>query len=611
MNEKMMDDDVSGSAWKILVVDDEIDIHDVTRLALRRRQWRSRSFVMESAMSAEEARGILRQRPPGYFQVALVDVVMESNSAGLDLCRYIRSTCPSSLRLILRTGQPGIAPEEQVLNSLDVDYYLAKSEATAQKLFTLVRACLRSSQDIATLVAFSSQLQNFTRALKELCSITDLHVFMQEGLAFLELKHNTKILFVYDIGTADTLGATADIQIDLSTIRDGFTAMDRSKLLHGAINRPEPSSGLPQASAYVPFETIVTDKKTAGEVERRSGFLYIESAPEAGSELVSDLMMFLDNWKIAHSTLILQERLQQERMLRDRMYYERLQSIATMVTGVAHELNTPLGIAHTANDMICSLVGEMMTPEFQKAPNQDVVNDLLHSSQLLTRNLQRAHTLVSSFKQLSSSQLSDQRFSSNFSSIIKDCVESATPTLRKANVTHKIEPLPEDAPLWDGYPGHLSQVVMNFIQNTIRYGRVGESGHFGIVLSMVTLEGGKAFRMEFKDKGPGISDEILPRLFEPFVTSGRATGGTGLGLAITRNIVTEILGGTIEVKSEKGKGTTFIVQVPTSAPVQKVGGEDEIEMQPDDAEPEDAGPPGFRHTGKLIGRNGSASFTNP
>src|SRR4051794_34639722 len=118
-----------AATWNVLVVDDSEDMHDVTRLALKRKTWRGRRIALTHAMSGREARELL-QRGEQNFHCALVDVVMESSHAGLELCDFIRSNLPRPLRIVLRTGQPGVAPPQQVMNDYDIDYYLAKPEVT-------------------------------------------------------------------------------------------------------------------------------------------------------------------------------------------------------------------------------------------------------------------------------------------------------------------------------------------------------------------------------------------------------------------------------------------------------------------------------------------------
>jgi hypothetical protein len=109
------------------------------------------------------------------------------------------------LRIVLRTGQPGVAPEEKVINEYDIDYYMAKPEVTPERLYATVRSCLRSSQDIETLIAFSRQLRDFTSALQHIATDEDLVIFMREGLRFVELKHQVRVAFVKDI--AETVGS--------------------------------------------------------------------------------------------------------------------------------------------------------------------------------------------------------------------------------------------------------------------------------------------------------------------------------------------------------------------------------------------------------------------
>jgi signal transduction histidine kinase len=130
--------------------------------------------------------------------------------------------------------------------------------------------------------------------------------------------------------------------------------------------------------------------------------------------------------------------------------------------------------------------------------------------------------------------------------------------------------VPEDAHVpWVGFPGHLSQVIMNLIQNALRYAYKPDApGRVEIRIS----DTGDNYRIEFEDFGAGVPPEILPRIFEPFVTSGREFGGTGLGLAISQNIMTNLLKGQISCTTEVGKGTKFVLVVPHVVPNAKSEG---------------------------------------
>jgi signal transduction histidine kinase len=116
---------------------------------------------------------------------------------------------------------------------------------------------------------------------------------------------------------------------------------------------------------------------------------------------------------------------------------------------------------------------------------------------------------------------------------------------------------------WDGYPGHLTQVFVNLIQNVLRYAYPNQpGGKIDIRVDEFKTKDIPMFRIEFEDYGKGVTPEIKKSLFQPFVTSGREHGGTGLGLAISQNIVTNLLKGKISCTSELGKGTKFTIEIP-------------------------------------------------
>lgn len=140
-------DSSAADPWKVLVVDDEPDIHDVTSLALRGFQYLGRELNLLRAESDQEAREIVDKTPD--IALILLDVVMEHDHSGLDFARWLRDDRGIlDTRIVLRTGQPGQAPERQVILGFDINDYKAKSELTADRLFTCVVAALRGFQDL-------------------------------------------------------------------------------------------------------------------------------------------------------------------------------------------------------------------------------------------------------------------------------------------------------------------------------------------------------------------------------------------------------------------------------------------------------------------------------
>lgn len=152
-----------GAPWKVLIVDDEPEVHSVTRLVLDGFVFDNRRLEFISAHSAAEARSVLALHPDAAM--VLLDVVMETETAGLDLARYIREDLHNSMiRIVLRTGQPGQAPEEKVILNYDINDYKAKTELTATKLFTTMVASLRSYQHLQTLEANKRGLETILHA---------------------------------------------------------------------------------------------------------------------------------------------------------------------------------------------------------------------------------------------------------------------------------------------------------------------------------------------------------------------------------------------------------------------------------------------------------------
>lgn len=133
--------------WKLLIVDDEEEVHVITKMVLEGLSFSGRGLTFLSAYSAAQARGILREQRD--IAVILLDVVMETGQAGLELIEFIRSELGNrSVRIILRTGQPGQAPEREVITRYDINDYKHKTELTAQKLFSTVTTAIRSYRDL-------------------------------------------------------------------------------------------------------------------------------------------------------------------------------------------------------------------------------------------------------------------------------------------------------------------------------------------------------------------------------------------------------------------------------------------------------------------------------
>jgi len=158
--------------WRVLLVDDEPMVHTVTRLALRDMQFAGRGVEFHSATSAAEARQVLAKLPD--LAVAWIDVVMEHDQAGLELVNYIRNVeHNTAIRLVLQTGQPGLAPEREALSKYDINAYIDKANTDANRLYATLLTALRSYNEVL-------QLQNAMRYLEQL-AITDQRTGLQNS----------------------------------------------------------------------------------------------------------------------------------------------------------------------------------------------------------------------------------------------------------------------------------------------------------------------------------------------------------------------------------------------------------------------------------------------
>jgi response regulator RpfG family c-di-GMP phosphodiesterase len=154
----------NGLPWKILIVDDDEDTHDVTEMALRRLLYEERPLLILHAFSAFEAKLRLIEHPD--IAIALLDVVMENDTAGLDLVKTIRQDMKNdNIRLILRTGNPGKAPEEGVTLAYDINDYRGKTELTAQSLRTAIIIALRSYQAVVTIKNLHKEIDDTQKEL--------------------------------------------------------------------------------------------------------------------------------------------------------------------------------------------------------------------------------------------------------------------------------------------------------------------------------------------------------------------------------------------------------------------------------------------------------------
>lgn len=241
---------------------------------------------------------------------------------------------------------------------------------------------------------------------------------------------------------------------------------------------------------------------------------------------------------------------------------EKMAALGSLVAGVAHEINTPIGITLTAASFLDAETQKVVELYQQGELGGDELESYFdtaqQSTQLMTMNCHRAADLIQSFKQVAVDQTSDNQREFNLKNYLEEILLSLRPALKKTQIRVKLDCPPNLSLL--SFPGAISQIVTNFIMNSLYHGY--DANQCGIInLTILTLPDDK-IELRYSDDGKGIPLAIQSKIFDPFFTTRRGKGGSGLGLNLVYNIVHQTLKGTLQVHSIEGKGTTFTLHFP-------------------------------------------------
>ncbi|MGF1740104.1 HAMP domain-containing histidine kinase [Vibrio profundum] len=241
---------------------------------------------------------------------------------------------------------------------------------------------------------------------------------------------------------------------------------------------------------------------------------------------------------------------------------EKMVALGSLVAGVAHEVNTPIGISMTASSYIQENVDEfkahLTSDELSERFVNQFLEDVSESVVLMQTNLKRAVELITSFKQVAVDQASEARYLFHLDEHLQQVVTSLRHKLKKSHAEIEWQCSPELE--IDSYPGAFTQIYSNLVLNSILHG-FDESNMPHKISIVLSREEGNLI-IDYRDNGMGIDAELLPKLFDPFVTTKRGQGGSGLGTHIIYNLVTHKLHGNIRCDSEVGKGAHFHIVIP-------------------------------------------------
>ncbi|WNO08412.1 HAMP domain-containing sensor histidine kinase [Teredinibacter sp. KSP-S5-2] len=249
---------------------------------------------------------------------------------------------------------------------------------------------------------------------------------------------------------------------------------------------------------------------------------------------------------------------------------EKMASLGSLVAGVAHEVNTPVGVGVTMASSLKRDVGKFIdlvkTGEITLSQLNQFETECSQTLDLLTGSLEKASNLIQNFKQVATDQAGSKRREFNLKETIDEIVSTLKHKIKGSKIQLVVDG--ESDVLMESFPGPLGQVIGNLFDNALIHGfEHREDGEIKILFE----QDGKYVNINFCDNGNGIPEDNIAYVFNPFFTTKLGKGGSGLGLNIVHNIVTNVLGGSIEVKSDNG--TRFEIRLPIQAPDRKTGDE--------------------------------------
>lgn len=240
---------------------------------------------------------------------------------------------------------------------------------------------------------------------------------------------------------------------------------------------------------------------------------------------------------------------------------EKMASLGNLVAGVAHEINTPVGVGLTAATHLHETAENFeklySTGVMKRSDLDAFVSVSLDSTKILEANLNRAAELISSFKHVAVDQSSENIRELSLNDYAEEVLSTLKPKFKNRPIDFEVDISPNLSVRIN--PGAFSQIITNLLINSITH--AFEEDQKGTIRIIGRIEGDEV-RLEYEDDGKGMDSETLSRIFDPFFTTKRGSGGSGLGMHILYNLVTQSLGGTVRCESELGNGVRFAIRFP-------------------------------------------------
>ncbi len=527
----------NAPTWIVMIVDDEQEIHDVTKIALDGFVFQGKPISFISAYSGEQAKALLKENPD--TAIIFLDVVMEENDAGLQVVKYIRDTLQNHLvRIILRTGQPGEAPEEKTIINYDINDYKHKAELTRRKLFVTTIAGLRAYYDLILIEINKAALKQTLEAIPvgicvlEAHTVTPTYINQKAHQIFgSRLEQNISaenLVEVCQFHVAGTSQTYPYEKLPMVCALHGKTIhVDDLEIHQDAQNIPIESWGTP---IYDNDGKVIYSLTTFQDISER------QQAEAAKIKLIQEREA--KNVALRYSQEIEAKNVDLVKLNRDKNEFLGI---------VAHDLKNPLSAIKGYAEEIEEYCHEMSKEE------------IVELSGLIRKASAKMSTLITDL--LDVNQIESGKIKLDFANVdILPIVESVAQDYAKRAKEKEINLLfSHEGNDFHAYvdANTVGQILDNIISNAVKYSPLGKK----VDIKLSANE--DKIRCEVKDEGEGLSEDDQKKLFGKFNRlSTKPTGGehsTGLGLFIVKKLV-EAMNAEIRCESELGKGATFIVE---------------------------------------------------
>jgi len=508
--------------WTILVVDDEADVHSMTGLLLADVAFQGRRLELIGCFAASDARMILENRHD--IAVILLDVVMEEDDSGLKLVRWIRDDLGNrDVRIILRTGQPGQAPQRDVIVDYDINDYKPKADLSAESLFTAVIAALRAFDQIQSI---ETRVAERTRELHE--SREQINAVLEASPVGVCAYDESGIVVLTNHRLVTLLGISKERLIG-SSIGELFASMD-DRLQDDPFQDEQ---------RWLLYRRPIRDAEV--RLCRADGSTFwalmsVDPAVVDGREVFLSWIYDITRRKLAERQMEAAKE-QAEQATKAKSAF-----LATM----SHEIRTPM-------NGVLGMLGLLERTDLD-AHQLDTVATMRESATSLLRIIDD----ILDFSKIEAGKMDVERVSLSVPALIEGVAETLAPSAHAKGLSLLTYIDPAIPPALLGDPVRLRQILFNLGGNAIKF---TESGR---IVLRASLGGGgpetAALRIEVSDTGIGIPDAARRRLFQPFTQAESSTtrrfGGTGLGLSISRRLAA-LMDGEIGVDSTPGSGSTF------------------------------------------------------